>query len=103
MTGGSDFTAPDLVAKASPEELALATAYVRRHCPDLLDVLGLDGCSPMGVNARGVAQRSEGHGDYPDACASAQSRPGTGSRRDDYARRVAQHRNDTHDAQGGTE
>lgn len=25
-------------------------------------------CSPMGTNARGVAQCSEGHGDYPDAC-----------------------------------
>jgi hypothetical protein len=30
------------------------------------------GCSPMGTNARGVAQCSEGHGDYPDACNEAQ-------------------------------
>lgn len=28
-------------------------------------------CSPMGTNARGVAQCSEGHGDYPDACEEA--------------------------------
>lgn len=28
-------------------------------------------CSPMGVNARGVAQCSEGHGDFPDACMEA--------------------------------
>jgi hypothetical protein len=33
------------------------------------------GCVPMGTNARGVAQCSEGHGDYPDACNEA----GTGA------------------------
>ena len=28
-------------------------------------------CSPMGANARGVAQCSEGHGDFPAACDEA--------------------------------
>lgn len=28
-------------------------------------------CTPMGVNARGVAQCADGHGDYPDACDEA--------------------------------
>ena len=32
-------------------------------------------CSPMGINARGVTQCSEGHGDYPDACIQAQRMP----------------------------
>ncbi len=32
-------------------------------------------CTPMGVNARGVAQCANGHGDYPDACDEAAARP----------------------------
>ena len=31
------------------------------------------GCSPMGQNARGAPQCSEGHGDFPDACDEAAS------------------------------
>lgn len=36
-----------------------------------LEIRGRRACSPMGVNARGVAQCSEGHGDFPDACNEA--------------------------------
>ena len=93
-----------LPVKHSPDETARALAYARRHCPDLLAMLGLTECSAMGVNARGVAQCSEGHGDYPDACKEYRSRPGAGSRTADYARRVRTYRNDADDdAQGGTE
>lgn len=50
-----------------------ARAIVRAGLARWLSTDDASGCSPMGTNARGVAQCSDGHGDYPDACNEATS------------------------------
>ncbi len=43
MPGGSDFHTPDLPGRATPEEAALAVAYLTRHdALDLAPMLGLE-------------------------------------------------------------